>query len=76
ITVSHRGSSAVPDTTYAKNYSEQFDADGGTSPYVFSAANGVLPDGLSLDSATGEITGVAKKPGDFRFDLVATDKEG
>ncbi|MFY3011696.1 putative Ig domain-containing protein, partial [Achromobacter xylosoxidans] len=23
-----------------------------------------------------EITGVAKKPGDFRFDLVATDKEG
>ncbi len=76
ITVSHRGSSSVPDTTYAKNYSEQFDADGGTSPYVFSVANGVLPDGLSLDSATGEITGVAKKPGDFRFDLVATDKEG
>ncbi|MDE4914868.1 putative Ig domain-containing protein [Methylobacterium sp. 092160098-2] len=38
-------------------YSAAFTASGGTSPYVFSLSAGALPAGLSLDTATGRISG-------------------
>jgi len=46
-------------------YSATLTATGGTKPYSWSVKSGTLPEGLSLDSATGAITGVPTKPGTF-----------
>ncbi|MEI8025144.1 MAG: putative Ig domain-containing protein [Pseudomonadota bacterium] len=39
------------------SYNFPLSATGGTAPYAFSVASGALPTGLSLDSATGIISG-------------------
>lgn len=39
-------------------------ASGGTSPYKWSLTGGSLPSGLSLDAATGTITGTPSSPAD------------
>lgn len=39
-------------------YSQTETATGGTTPYVWSVTAGALPDGLSLDPATGTISGI------------------
>jgi hypothetical protein len=46
-------------------------ANGGTSPYTWSA-NG-LPQGLSINSATGQIFGTPGAPGTFPFTVRVTD---
>ncbi len=38
-------------------YSYTFHATGGTGPYVWSITDGALPDGLTLNPSTGEISG-------------------
>jgi hypothetical protein len=48
-------------------------ASGGTGVYTWSVTDGSLPDGLSLDPATGEVTGTPTTPGTSTFTLVATD---
>ncbi|MGU3603802.1 putative Ig domain-containing protein [Methylobacterium brachiatum] len=44
-------------------YSAAFTASGGTSPYAYSLASGALPSGLSLDTATGRISGTPTAAG-------------
>ncbi|WP_408902873.1 putative Ig domain-containing protein [Methylobacterium radiotolerans] len=44
-------------------YSAAFTASGGTSPYVYSLSAGALPTGLSLDTATGRISGTPTAAG-------------
>ena len=51
-------------------------AAGGSGTYTWSVADGTLPDGLSLDPTTGEVTGTPTTPGPSTFDLVATDGLG
>jgi hypothetical protein len=46
-------------------YSATLTATGGTKPYSWSVKSGTLPDGLSLDPATGAITGVPTQSGTF-----------
>jgi hypothetical protein len=55
-------------------YSEVLAAAGGTQPYTWSIAEGVLPQGLILDSATGVISGIANQNGWFPFTLKLTDQ--
>ena len=43
--------------TVGTTYSAQFTASGGTSPYAFQIAGAALPAGLTLDAATGLISG-------------------
>ncbi len=48
-------------------------ASGGTAPYAYAVTNGALPGGLTLNTATGAITGTPSAVGTFFFDITATD---
>ena len=48
-------------------YSSGFTASGGMQPYTFTIASGSLPQGLSLNTSTGAITGTPTAVGDVQF---------
>ena len=48
----------------------------GTAPFVFSIVAGTLPPGLSIDSATGAISGTALTAGTFTFTIQVKDSSG
>lgn len=62
----------VPNTAYDATIS----VSGGASPYAFAVTAGSLPPGLSLDTATGEITGATSSSGNFDFTITVTDAAG
>jgi large repetitive protein len=47
----------LPEATLGAPYYYQLTASGGIPPYTFAITSGALPAGLTLNSATGEITG-------------------
>ena len=51
-------------------------ASGGAPPYTYVVSSGALPPGLSLNPATGAITGTPNAPGIFNFTIKATDANG
>ncbi|WEK06205.1 MAG: Ig-like domain repeat protein [Candidatus Devosia phytovorans] len=57
-------------------YSGQISVSGGTAPYGFAVTSGALPDGLSLDPATGVISGMPRRVGESNFTVTATDTNG
>lgn len=48
-------------------------ATGGTAPYAYAVSAGALPGGLTLNPASGEISGTPSAPGSFAFSITATD---
>ena len=54
-------------------YQATLTASGGSAPYLWSLSSGTLPAGLSLTSATGEISGSASKTGSFSFTVQVQD---
>ena len=66
----------LPDGTIGVSYDETVSGSGGTAPYTFAVTSGTLPDGLTLDSNTGQISGTATALGTFNFDITATDNFG
>ena len=55
-------------------YSHLITAINGTEPYTWTITSGALPNGLSIDSATGEISGtVDDVVGTYTFEVTVTD---
>jgi len=48
-------------------------ASGGTAPYSYAVTAGALPGGLTLNAASGAITGTPSAPGTFNFSITAAD---
>jgi hypothetical protein len=62
--------------TVTQAYSQTIVASGGATPYTFAIASGALPAGLSLNTATGVITGTPTALTAANFTLTATDANG
>ncbi|WP_167468688.1 putative Ig domain-containing protein [Janthinobacterium lividum] len=59
--------------TAEEAYSATLSATGGTAPYTFSVSSGTLPAGLSLNGATGVLSGTTNVAGSFPFSIKVTD---
>ncbi|MBO0952569.1 putative Ig domain-containing protein [Fibrella forsythiae] len=57
-------------------FNQTFTASGGVVPRSFSLASGSLPTGLSLNTATGVLSGTPTQTGNFPFTVQATDANG
>lgn len=57
-------------------YSQTITPIGGNAPYSFTSGPGALPNGLSLNGATGAISGTPTTNGVFPFQITATDAGG
>jgi hypothetical protein len=64
----------LPDANEDIAYSQFVVADGGIEPYTFSVSDGSLGE-LSLNAATGQITGTATVSGTLTFDITVTDDD-
>lgn len=49
---------------------------GGTSPYTWSVQSGALPNGVTLNTATGDLSGTPTVAGTFNFTIRVTDAAG
>ncbi len=66
--------SSLPDWTQGRAYSQKLDNNnGGVAPLVYSLSSGALPNGLSLNTSTGGISGIPTAPGSFNFKITITD---
>jgi Putative Ig domain len=65
--------SRLPPIVVDQPYSATLAATGGVAPYTWSISAGSLPPGLSLDGATGVISGTPVAGGSFPFTAMATD---
>lgn len=73
ITLSPPGLPAA--TTYSP-YTQAITATGGTPPYTFAITLGTLPPGLTLNSATGLVSGTPTQSGNYTLNIGATDANG
>src|SRR5262249_15944927 len=66
---------ALPGAAENAAYSQTLAATGGQSPYSWAVAVGTLPAGLSLDPATGVISGLPSPAGSYSFIIQVTDTQ-
>jgi uncharacterized repeat protein (TIGR03803 family) len=57
------------------SYSQTLSELGGVAPFAWSVSSGTLPNGLTLNSATGTIAGTPTTPGTSTFTVTITDSE-
>jgi len=65
--------SSLPSGTFDIPYNQTLTATGGVLPYNWSIISGTLPDGLTLNSSTGVISGTPTATGIFNFTVQVTD---
>lgn len=63
----------VPGATVGVPYSQSFTGSGGTAPYTSALTSGTLPVGVSLNPATGVLSGTPSSAGTFNFIIRSTD---
>ena len=66
---------SLPNAKRNKNYSQTLQATGGVTPYVWSIVSGSLPPGLSLNSASGVVSGRATTLGTWNFVAQVRDSQ-
>lgn len=64
---------SLPDGQVEVAYTATLEATGGTEPYTWSISDGSLPDGLTLDSGTGVISGTPTTEEDYSFTVQVED---
>ncbi len=64
---------SLPGGSVGSSYTATLAGSGGTPPYSWSVVTGSLPPGLSLDAATGGISGTPTSPGTYSFTVQAAD---
>lgn len=69
------GTTSLPNTEVTATYAQSLTASGGTTPYTWAISTGALPDGLSLDAATGAISGSSTTVGTVTFTAEVTDAD-
>jgi subtilisin family serine protease len=67
--------SRVNEGNIRTSYSQTFEARDGVTPYTWSISLGSLPEGLTLNSSTGEITGTPVETGIFWIVVRVVDAE-
>lgn len=65
---------ALQAATAGNRWSQTVTASGGTAPYAFTAIN--LPAGITVNSATGELSGMPAAAGSYSFQVTASDSLG
>jgi hypothetical protein len=68
--------SPVPGATAGTAYVLSMAAAGGVGTFAYTVRNGALPAGVSLDPATGQISGTPTTAGTYTFTVRATDSNG
>lgn len=68
--------SSLPAATVGSFYSRTLTASGGVGPYSWSISSGAFPAGLSLNSASGTISGTPTASGKSSFTVRVTDSRG
>jgi hypothetical protein len=63
----------LPNGTVGVAYNQTITASGGTPPYTFTITSGSLPAGLTLNPATGALSGTPTTIGTSNFIVTATD---
>ena len=58
---------------YGVAYSQPLSASGGAEPYAYALTAGTLPAGISLDAASGTLSGTPTRVGNFLVAITATD---
>jgi hypothetical protein len=66
----------LPNGTRAAAYSQTATATGGTGALTYTLASGTLPNGVTLNSSSGALTGTPTVANTFNFTLRATDTVG
>ncbi len=69
----HVMTTTLPATTEAFAYATTLQASGGVLPYRWSVIDGTLPDGITLDSVTGAVSGNPAVQGDSAFTVEVRD---
>jgi DNA-binding beta-propeller fold protein YncE len=64
---------ALQGGTTTVEYQDLVNIDNATGGVTYSVSSGALPDGLSLNSSTGYITGTPTQAGTFNFEVTAAD---
>jgi hypothetical protein len=67
---------SLPDGQVDAAYSQTLSASGGSGTYTWSMTSGFLPDGLSLNSSTGVISGTPTYADNYSITVLVIDSKG